>query len=175
MLTTLSGKKVAIVAIIVVAALLFVNSGITGYFSYTQALEKQVNSLQDDVSAVKGFLNSCSNDLTATNQSLAECGATAAAYKSNLAECVANRDVDRQLIDAANANLTQCRASEEQFKARLEISDSNYAQLAANSAKSACCSFGDAQSGTVRQWSVINNSISCTGNRTVNCTSGATA
>lgn len=170
------GKNLAIVAVVVVLISVFYVTGntLTGYATYSKNLERQLNNTKnallisqeqkevckDLLESTSSELNSCKNDLTSAKDSLANCSNTTLQLSNTI-----------QNLSSKINNLTQ---SLENCKKDNESVSEQYEQLAKNSAKPICCSFGDIQSGAIRNWNIMNNAIICSGNYTVNCTSGET-
>lgn len=163
------GKQLAVAAVIVFLVGAFYTTGnlITSYATYNKDLQEQLNSTQAALETEQQQKESCQALLESSNSDLNKCGNDLASTKGYLASCGADKDKLNSNIQNLSASLDTCKSEKESI-------NQSYKQLARNSVKAICCSFGDVQSAAIRNWNIINNSISCTGNYTVNCTDGET-
>ena len=164
-------------AIIVIAAALlitifyFVNGTITTYATYSKNLQNDLesakialNEQQQKYDECQGSLIGASLDLSVCNSALNSTGSSLSSCNSEKSQLNSQVSQLNSQISSLNYNISSCQTNAENV----------YKQLARNSAKPICCSFGDFQSGASRSWSLANNSITCSGTYTVNCTSGET-
>lgn len=170
------GKHLAIAAVVVflVASFYLAGSALTSYATYSKNLEDQLNSTRNSLLAAEQKSDECSTTLDATNTALQNannglnsCNANIMYTNALLNSCYMDRSVMNATINNLTASVNDCRTANDN-------NVQNYRQLARSSVKAICCSFGDLQSATIRNWNIVNNSITCAGNYTVNCTSGET-
>jgi len=168
------GKQLAIAAILVffTGIFYFVGSTMTGYATYSKSLETQLNNTQDELTAVQeqkeiceSVLENMRSSLGSLNSSLSTCGTDLASNRLSLDNC----NKERASLESERNNLS---TSFNSCRTENENSIQSYKQLARSSVRPICCSFGDVQSAAIRNWNIANNSIVCTGNYTINCTSG---
>ncbi|MBI4153707.1 hypothetical protein HY501_00060 [Candidatus Woesearchaeota archaeon] len=169
------GKHLAIAAVIVffIGVFYFVGNTITGYATYSKSLEQQLNTSAQELSDTKEqhelcqlSLESSNNDRAALNASINKCSSDLFSNKLFLDSCYKEKEKLENTTKRLDSQLSSCNNDK-------IASGEAYKQLARSSVKAICCSFGDVQSATIRNWNITsNNSIVCSGNYTINCTSG---
>ena len=169
------GKHLAIAAAIVFFIGIFyvVGNTVTSYATYNKALESQLNNTSQQLTETQSELELCelnlensNSDRTALNASISKCTTDLFSSKLFLDSCYKDKDKLENTTRKLDNQLSLCDSEK-------IASGEAYRQLARSSVKAICCSFGDVTSGTVRNWNITaNNSISCSGNYTINCTSG---
>ncbi len=147
---------------------------ITGFVTYTADLESVLNETTKQLNTESRLRAECDSDLTRTASSLSECNGKLTSSQSYMVACEKDRDELKSYSDSLNSLFSSCDTERADVKIKYANETENYKQAVKNSVKAICCSFGDAQSGTVRLWEMENNRIVCTGNYTVNCTTGTT-
>ena len=168
------GKHLAIAAVIIlfVGTFYFVGNTMTGYVTYSESLEQQLNETHNKFLDMKAqyetcdaYLGNANSNIASLNTSLNACSTDMFSQKLAVTSCNNEKErLGREKSDLSTS-LSSCRSEQ-------VSSTESYKQLARNSVKAICCSFGDVQSGSVRNWNITNNSIVCTGNYTINCTTG---
>ena len=168
------GKHLAVAAAILlfIGTFYFVGNTLTGYITYSRNLEQELNETHNELIDLKSEYEACSTDLTdansgiaSLNSSLNSCSADMFSQKLAVTSCNTEKNSLIEEKKSLSSSLSSCRNEQ-------TSSHESYRQLARNSVKAICCSFGDVQSSAIRNWNITNNSIVCTGNYTINCTSG---
>lgn len=163
------GKHIAIAAVIVFLIGAFYATGnlITTYATYNKNLQEQLNSTQIALETEQQQKEVCEASLENTKSNLNTCSSDLASTKGSLASCGSDKEKLAGDTRSLTSSLNTCISEKESI-------NQSYKHLARNSVKAICCSFGDVQSAATRNWNIINDSIVCSGNYTVNCTSGET-
>lgn len=167
-------KQLAVAGVIIlfVGTFYFMGNTLTSYATYNKNLEMQLNNTQGQLLQEQEMKEQCEASLSAAKDGLNTCNADKIFTSAKLESCQnnvvqLNRNVNELTNKSSNlsSSLDACKNS---YSSTLE----SYRQLARNSVKAICCSFGDVQSGAARNWNITNNNIVCSGNYTINCTSG---
>jgi hypothetical protein len=168
------GKHLLVAAVIVffIGTFYLVGNTLTGYVTYSKDLEQQLNSTNNELSALQVQKEACDADLQNANSDIG-------GLNSSLNTCTTNLFSSKLFLDSCNKDKEKLNEEKRNLSSSLDMcraekdtSAQSYRQLARNSVKAICCSFGDVQSATIRNWNITNNSIVCSGTYTINCTSG---
>jgi hypothetical protein len=153
-------ERLGIAAVIIIAAILVVSIGgyyATGYVTYN---ENQKKVCENNLSVCATNLVTCNNDVVGIQNQLTTChnDVTQANEKSTDLQTMLNNCTDEKGI----------------LSTQTAEAITGYKILAKSSVKPICCSYSDAQSGSVKNWGIMSNFIVCDGNYTINCTTGET-
>ncbi len=169
------GKHLAIAAVIVffIGVFFLIGNTVTTYATYNKALESQLNSTSQQLTETQSGLELCELNLENSNSDRA-------GLNASINKCTTDLFSSMLFLDNCNKEKEKLENTTRRLDSQLSSCNSDkiasgeaYRQLARNSVKAICCSFGDVQSATTRNWNItINNSIVCAGNYTINCTSG---
>ena len=146
----------------------------TAYVSYTESLESELNKTKAALSSVEGEKTQCLKDLFEKISASDKCSAELNEKSANLDICESDRTGMKTYISSVNSSLSSCMSEKQSLQGLYQNESENFRSLVRNSAASICCSFRDAQRGSVINWGIANNSIICEGSYTVNCSTGAT-
>lgn len=158
----LSNKKhIAIYALclLLIASVFFYSNAITGYVTYSESLQKEVND-------TKTGLVLCKTDLSNSESVFSSCKSDLSTAQSDLQATQSNLDICTGRINTLNSNVVECTKEKESLKQQFQSAQQNYQSIATNSAKVICCRPGLASTN----WDISNNSIVCTGSQLLNCT-----
>jgi hypothetical protein len=153
-------ERLGIAAVIIIAVILVVSIGgyyVTGYVTYTDNLKNEKKVCDDNLLACGNNLNSCSVAITDLQTQLSSCQENA-----------------NQKTTELQALLNNCTDEKGTLAAQAAAAIAGYKDLAKSSVKPICCSYSDMQTGAVHNWDILNNVVVCTGNYTINCTTGET-
>ncbi len=162
-----NGKKISVFILFagVVFSLFTVSRHITGLTTDVEKIQQNLEGAQDSVNFIMQERESCYSDLNYARDSFNNCQSDLGKANTNLNLCNVQKE-------DAQKSYSACLEDKKTAENRLVSKTSDYDELAKNSVRGLCCSFSDFQSGAIEQWSIKNNSIVCSGNFTVNCTSG---
>ena len=156
---------------------IFASLSITGFVTYQDTLEEELNTTKANLSATNQELTECSENLLKEEGDLSSCITSLENTKSFHDSCkndVANRDSQ---ISSLNSDLSTCNSQKSSVENDLTASRDNFNKLAANSARASCCTVADLIQGTTQYWGISDNSVVCGSDKsyTVNCGSGSTS
>lgn len=143
----------AVLVIVAVSVFSIGSSVITGYVTYSDNLKNENKICEDKLSVCNSVLNSCNLDITDKSTQLITCQDNSKQLNDKVAETQAS--LDNCTIQSSNMTTV-------------------YKDLIKSSVKPICCSYADMQNGVTRNWNIIDNVITCTGDYAVNCSSGET-
>lgn len=160
-------KKIAVFILFVgaVFSLFTVSKTVTGLTTDLEQVEEGLESAQSSFNFVAQEREGCLDELDSARSSYNSCSTELGKSTTNLNLCNAAKE-------EAQKSYSACLQDKQATEIKLAAKSADYDELARNSVRGLCCSFSDFQSGAVRQWSISNNTIVCSGNFTVNCTSG---
>lgn len=180
-------KPVIIIAVSAVLIFLFyfITSN-TAYVSYTESLESELNKTKASLEAAENGKTQCLKDLFEKIGASDRCNSELSEKASDFANCDADRSGMMSYINTVNSSLSNCMGERQGLQSLYANESENFRVLVRNSAASICCSFRDAQRGSVINWGIANNSMVCEGmpndassmrlsTYTVNCSTGATS
>ena len=168
------GRQLAVSAVIIFLLTMFYFTGnaLTGYITYSSDLESQLNNAKNALVVSEGQKDSCQTSLGNTKAELNACNNNIVSAKTDLEKCSTESSQFNKQVEILNGKLKDVSSSLDECKSQQASLYGFYDQLARSSIKPICCSFGDEQLAALRNWNIINNSIVCNGNYTVNCSSG---
>jgi septal ring factor EnvC (AmiA/AmiB activator) len=154
-----------------VALLYVINYGITGFVTYQENIESELNDVTSELAETKTELSkniaekeTCLTDLATESSNLISCRSNLQKGQADIIECESS-------LSAANQQLDACRNDKESLELLLQERESSYNELLRNSVINTCCSVFDVRSGNTVSWSLENNKIVCdTGGNAINCT-----
>ena len=163
------GKHLAIAIVIIFLLVVFYTTGLamTTYATYSRNAEQQLNETKTNLAIVQAEKDVCLASLNATGNDLKRCESDLSLKTSLLNTCGIEKSSLNNNIVSTVSSLNTCKTEKDSA-----IQSSK--QLVRNSVKAICCSYGDVQTGFVRNWNTVNDSITCTGSYTVNCSTGET-
>ncbi len=157
----------AVIAVFLVASFYVSNSVITAYATYNTDLEQQLEDIEEALVDARAQKDSCRISLENANADIERCGSNLTSTGQLLEACRSEIDKFSNALQNLSSAFTACEAEKESALQSLK-------QLVRNTVKAICCSYGDVQSGVVGNWGIVGDSITCSGNYTVNCSSGET-
>jgi len=156
----------------------FIGSSITGGVVMKQVdlCQAQIDEWASKLANSTDALNACraqgdalSGQLNSTKAQLASSQLQTASRQQQLSSCQNNVDMLKSnvsVMQSYNAimqgKLSDCQAGLDSLNTTLR-----------NSVAAVCCSYGDVQAATVKNWQVQDGRIVCSGSGTVNCATGA--
>lgn len=163
------GKQIviAVVVLFLIGVFYFTGTTINTYATYNKNLEQDLQSAKDDLASAQVEIQTYKSSLETSNNQLQTCNTNLELSKTSLSSYIKEKS---NLTDEVQVY----RSAVETCESRIASSGDTFKQLTRNSVRPICCSYGDIQNGGTRNWDVVNNSIICSGNYTVNCTSGET-
>ena len=137
--------------------------------SFSEAKVTQINST----------LFSCKGNLGLVTQNLSDCSSSLTKTKGESETCSLNLNSLQTTFLQLQSNSTQlsnaffnCQNQSATFSVLLDKRNQEYASVVKSYAKSFCCSLGDISNGNARNWTLFGSEIVCSGNSTINCTTG---
>lgn len=174
---TFLSKNIKMVGLVVMAififAVAFVAGQTTGYATYKQSADSKIAELESGLESASEEAETCKSSFNSKSAEYVVCQQDLNSSISEITACSSEKDSIRITSDALNVSLVSCTTEKNDYASKLGNLESGYDTLANNSARGICCGIGDILGGSVRNWDVSNNSIICTGIRSVNCSSGA--
>ncbi len=163
------GKQIGIAIIVVFLVSVFYYTGttLTTYATYNNDLEQDLQSAKSGLAGAQSEIQTYKSSLETSNNQLRTCNSNLELSKTSLSSCSKEKS---DLTDEVKVYKTAVETCE----SKISSSGDSFKQLAKNSVKFICCSYGDVQNGGTRNWDVVGNSIICSGNYTVNCSNGET-
>ncbi|HLC76683.1 MAG TPA: hypothetical protein VJH04_00610 [archaeon] len=163
------GKQmvIAVAVAFLIGIFYFTGTTLTTYATYNKNLEQELTDTKGDLTASQLEADSCQQSLDASNSQLQTCTNDLSSSKSSLQSCTSEKNDLTDEVVAFKSAVEACEG-------KITSSSDSFKQLAKNSVRPICCSFGDMQNGATRNWDIVNNSISCSGSYTVNCATGET-
>ncbi len=161
-------KKISLFVLFVgvVFSLFVVSRNITGLTTGVEKIQENLVHAQDSVNFVMQERESCYGDLDYARGIFNSCQSNLVSANTNLNLCKSEKTELQQSYNT-------CAADKKNAQEQLSSKTADYDGLARNSAIDICCSISDVKSGIVRSWSITaKNGIECSGNFTINCTSG---
>ncbi len=162
-----NSKKISLF-ILFVAVVFFaftVSREITGLTTNVEKIHENLEDAQNSVNFIMQERETCYSDLNYAQNSFNNCMNDLGSTESKLSLCTGEKADLQKAYDA-------CQEQKKTAESLLEEKTSSYDELAKNSVTAICCSFSDSRSGVVKNWNIVNNNVVCSGNFTVNCTSG---
>lgn len=169
-------KPLIIIAVsaVLIAAFYFITSN-TAYVSYTENLEAELNKTRVSLETTENEKSQCLKDLFEKISMSDKCNSDLIEKTSDFTNCDVERSGMMSYINTVNSSLSSCMNERQNLQGLYLNESENFRALVRNSAASICCSFRDVQNGAVIRWDIINNSIVCNGNYTINCSTGMTS
>lgn len=163
------GKQmvIAVAVVFLVGIFYFTGTTLTTYATYNKNLEQELTDTKGDLATSQSEADACQQSLETSNNQLQTCNSDLSTSKSSLKSCTKETSDLKDEVYAFKSAVEKCEG-------KMTSSSDSFMQLARNTVKGMCCSFGDMQNGAVRDWNVVNNSIICSGNYTINCATGGT-
>ncbi|MFA4819986.1 MAG: hypothetical protein WC613_03440 [Candidatus Aenigmatarchaeota archaeon] len=163
------GKHLAIVIVVAFLFVVFYTTGIamTTYATYSRTVEQQLNETRVNLANVQTEKNLCQASLENTSNDLKLCQTNVNSITALLDSCDKEKTLLYTNVNSLNSSLNNCKTEK-------AAAAQSFKQFIKNSVKAICCSYGDVQSGAARKWSMVNDSIICTGEYTVDCATGET-
>ena len=158
---------IAIVVLFLIGVFYFTGSTLNAYATYNKDLESDLASAQSNLVAAQSEIQTYKSSLETSSNQLQTCNNDLSLSEISLGTCTKEKSNLTDEVQVYKSAVATCES-------KIASSGDTFKQLARSSAKPICCSFGDMQNGAVRNWDVLNNSITCSGNYTVNCSSGET-
>ncbi len=165
---------IILVSVVLIFTFSTIASRITGFVLYSNDLELQLNETMKTLNILSREKAECSAALSTAGQNLDTCNSKLSSSNSFLVGCEKDLGDSRSYADNLNSLFSACDRERKDFSEKLVNKTSDYKEIVRNSVKAICCSFGDSAAGTARNWEITANQIVCSGNFTVNCTSGKT-
>ncbi|MBI2076712.1 MAG: hypothetical protein HYT72_05695 [Candidatus Aenigmarchaeota archaeon] len=171
-----NGRHMLIIVISITLIFTFstIANRITGFVLYANDIEARLNETLKNVNMLSREKAECSAMLADTGQNMDICNNKLTSSQSFLVACEKERDDLKSYSDRINSLFRACDVERKDLSEKLANETSNYKEVVRSSVKAICCSFGDSVSGALRNWAILNSQIVCSGNFTVNCTSGKT-
>ncbi|MBI3191014.1 hypothetical protein HYZ41_04920 [archaeon] len=141
-----------VLAVILILSLFVFGKVITGYATYTGEVVKVLNETKSDLSVCETGLTNANNDI--------------AKYLSDIAVMKPLFDTCKTNLNSTQTLLETCGKEKTSLKAENAETELKYDALASHAAMDICCLRGV----TVASWSIVDNFILCSGNKTVSCT-----
>ncbi|GEM_PF-3797746 len=160
-------KKISLLILFagVVFSLFIVSKNVTGLTTGIEKTQENLGHAQDSINFLMQEREGCYGDLDYARNNFNSCQSSLGSASTNLNLCKSEKTELQQSYNA-------CIADKKNAQEQLSSKTTDYDELAKNSVRGLCCSYSDFQSGSMKNWAIVNNSISCSGNYTVNCTSG---
>lgn len=149
----------------VVFSLFIVSRNVTGLTTGIEKTQENLGRAQDSINFLMQEREGCYGDLDYARNNFNNCQSSLGSASTSLNLCKGEKTELQQSYNT-------CTADKKTAQEQLSLKTSDYDDLARNYALDFCCSISDVNSGNVKNWAIINNSISCSGNFTINCTSG---
>jgi len=151
---------VAVLAVLLGIVAFSANSVITGFVTYNDELRGELNDYKSDFITMNQSYNECINNInTCMNDLKTKC--------STLQNCENEKIAAVNQTKIMENNLNNCKEQKDAIQ-------KNYTNILKDAVKAICCSVDDSINGAVKNWEIRDSKLVCTGNYTVNCTSGET-
>jgi chromosome segregation ATPase len=131
---------------------LFSGKVITGYTTYADQIEKELNETRHDLSLCEDGIANANNDI--------------ASFLSGLANMKSISDVCRTELNSTKSALDMYGKEKSSLQAEKDGLELKYNNLAIHAATDMCCVRGV----KIASWSIVDDFILCSGNKTINCT-----
>ena len=135
---------------------------------------------EEKVTQINSTLFSCKGNLALVNQNLSDCSSSLSKKKIERESCSLNLNSLQTTFSQLQSNSTQlsnalfnCQNQSSTFSVLLDKRNQEYASVVKSYAKSFCCSLGDISNGNARNWTLTGSEIVCSGNVTINCSTGS--
>jgi septal ring factor EnvC (AmiA/AmiB activator) len=166
--------RIAVISLIIILAIYFVGSNVSGLVTYRENLVMQLNKTQEDLFKMIAERDSLQNDLQMRAQELGICSATLKENEQNIIKCEAEKNDIKKSSESTSQQFAACQNERTNFETLYNERAQTYRSLVLNTARM-CCSSYDVHNEIVQFWNVTNNSIACySGSYTLNCSSGQT-
>ncbi len=171
-----SAKKAVIAAVVLILILSIYSLGttITGYLSYSNSVESELNKTQAELTIYKFVSEECTRNLWLQEKNLSACEIALGLTNASMQACNQRNDLLINWSEYLNASLSSCMSELDIVRGAYGNITFKYSTLVRNSAREICCTFGDVQSQAARNWDIKNDQIVCSGSLLVNCSSGET-
>ena len=155
-----------------------INYGITGFVTYQENIESELNNTVQELTQTKTELSqtfdekeNCLSNLASEKNNLASCQNNLQKGKSDVVACESSLSTTTNKLTQKNQQLDTCNADKEAVESLLQNRESSYNELLKNSVINTCCSVFDVRAGNIVSWSMHDNAIDCnSGTNTINCT-----
>lgn len=176
------GNVITAVIIIVVIGIFAVGAfSITGFVTYTQDMEQELNETTIALDNTKVKLDECNTNLFNSLDKITDLENRLQDSSGLLIECEGVKADLNSYANELNALLTTCEGEKAEVEKNYQDSLDTIADLEntrdtviKKSARSVCCSFADVENSVIRNWTVVDNGVVCDGNHTINCGTGET-
>ena len=165
---------IIVISIVLIFSFSTISNRITGFVLYANDLEARLNETLKNVNTLSREKAECSAMLSDTGQNMDICNNKLTSSQSFLVTCEKERSELKSYSDQINSLFRICEVERKDLSEKLANETANYKEVVRSSVKAICCSFGDSSSGASRNWAIVSSQIVCSGNFTVNCTSGKT-
>lgn len=166
--------RIAIISIIIILAIYFVGSSVSGLVTYRENIAAQLNQTQENLSIMTAERDSLQNDLQARTQDLGTCTAALKENEQSITKCESEKNDVQKSSEQMNQQLTTCKSERSSFENTANQKTQSYRNFVLNTAKMCCSSF-DVHNEVVQKWDIVNESIVCySGPYTLNCSSWQT-
>jgi adenylosuccinate lyase len=164
-----NSKKItiAVIVIVVLFVVYSINAFVTGFVAYNEELENELNKFKNDFITINQSFIECRNNLDVYLTEARTC-------EKNLQNCEKQKEVTTNYSIALENIIGQCQKDKEAIMQNYTKLTENYKNIIRESVRSRCCSYDDIMNGAIKNWDIKDNKIMCSGNYTVNCTSGET-
>ena len=173
------GNKKQLWTASVVIALIFsfylVSETMTGYLTYGENMELELNKTrdillitQDKLKAIQSSEQGCQNNLLVTEGKLNSCNQRLSNSESFLLACESERDNLKTYSEELNTLIDTCETERDELEVKYEDASTSLSNLIGNTVSLICCRPGI----EISQWEIVDDEIVCSGPFTVNCTTG---
>lgn len=172
-------KKIIIIIISVILLLAFyaLRDSFSGFATYTRSADdKYLNQSVEKMSLLPGEKEECESKLQTTEIRLGECNTNLTNLTQIVSLCqsaqASYRSAESRATQSENyasqigTSLVNCEEDQNNLSDQILRLEENIHKIAINGVKFICCTPGI----DVAQWDLINNTIICRGNYTINCT-----
>jgi septal ring factor EnvC (AmiA/AmiB activator) len=182
-------RKVLLTYVVIAVVLSGIAFYMIGSAITAEALMKQIDSVNAQLSERSAALAKIEADLEASNDAGKQLSSTLNTTRADLASTQSTLAFVRNAMSNTQTDLTNCQSTGVALRANVSsLQNASAYQLGvisscqgrvvdlnatvSNSVAAVCCSYGDVQAGISKNWQITNNRIVCAGSGTVNCTSG---
>lgn len=162
------------VGVIFLFILILSVGNITSFVLDNNKLESKINNIQTKINSVSGERDACVSNLDSSNKELKNCIYNITTVRNQISTCSLEKEIITTEKTKVINQLSKCEQEKSDIGIKYNNQLDNFDTFVRNYAKTVCCSIGDVKTGSVRNWSVVSNDITCSGSFSVNCTTGQT-
>jgi hypothetical protein len=171
------GRSISIALVSIFTLFMFFNlsTNVTGFITYTESLQEELNETQIELAGAKASHQQCISSLDGRITELTECNSLLSGGESELAACKSEKTSLTIYTDELNEVLNVCTSERDIIQESLDTQETNYDELIRNSARPMCCSAFSILNGDSISWGLNDNKLKCgSGDFTVDCSTGET-